>query len=100
MYNFTKNIPINRFNNVKVQVMIKGYDKPLIGLCEVNEEESQISVRGTYDLALWIIDFDEIENLRFVPSGLVRDHYNTPPGDMIHVPELGEWKSYGINTVL
>lgn len=95
MYEFTRNIPIERFDNVKVQVMIKGFDRPLVGMCSVDEDEKQITVRGTYDFSLWIIDFEEIINLRFVPSHLVHDHYWDSRGDLIRVPEKGEWSSYG-----
>ena len=100
MYEFTKGIPLERFDNTKVQIIIKDKDLPIVGKCTIDEENYQIEVRGTYDDALWVIDFDEIINLRFVPSGLVHDHYHTTPGDMIHVPEKGEWTSYGHNKVL
>ena len=63
MYKFTKGIPLERFDNTKVQIIIKDKDTPIVGKCSINEENRQIEVRGTYDNALWVIDFDEIIKL-------------------------------------
>lgn len=95
MYDFTRNIPIERFDDVKVQVLIENFDKPLSGMCSLNTAEEQITIRADYDDSLWVIDFKEIVNLRFVPSYLVHDHYWNSIGELVHVPEKGEWTSYG-----
>ena len=100
MNDFTRGIPLERFDNVNVQVKINNFEKPLLGLCQLDLDNEQIIVRGTYDYALWIIDFNEIHNLRFQPSGIVHDYYWDERGDMIHVPEKGEWNSHGFNKVL
>ncbi len=92
MITFTKNIPIERFDNVKVSVLVKDSDKTSItGIASINLSDSELSIRETDELgSLWVIPFAEIANLRFVASGMVRDCYWDEPGELIHVPGLRE----------
>ena len=95
MHNFTKNIPLERFHNSRVYVQLQKVENVIVGICVIDDIESQLSVREDDHKGLWLIDFNEIVNLRFAPSRLVRDCYWDNKGDMIHVPEKGEWHTYG-----
>jgi hypothetical protein len=92
MVTFTRNIPIERFDSIKVSALVKNSDVQITGIASVNLIDSEVSIRETDEFgSLWVIPFDEIENLRFVASGMVRDCYWDEPGDLVHVPGLGEW---------
>jgi hypothetical protein len=92
MVTFTRNIPIERFDNTKVSALVKNSDVQITGMVSVNLIDSEVSIRETDEFgSLWVIPFDEIQNLRFVASGMVRDCYWDEPGDLVHVPGLGEW---------
>jgi len=91
MVTFTRNIPIERFDNSKVSALVKNSDAQITGIASVNLSDSEVSIRETDEFgSLWVIPFDEIQNLRFVASGMVRDCYWDVPGELIHVPGLGE----------
>lgn len=100
MYDFTRGIPIERFEETEVEIQTLDFDKPLVGSCRIDLENNQVLIRGKFDQALWVFEFEEITNLRFVPSGLVHDYYWEERGDMIHVPQKGEWTTYGFNKIL
>ena len=92
-FSFAKEIPIERFHNTKVIAGLKDSNNIIVGDAKVDLESQIISIYNEH--SSWHIEFEEISMLRWPASGLVHDYWNEERGELVHVPENGEWTTYG-----
>lgn len=90
-YDFTRGRPIERFHNTRVKCKLKSSDELIIGQALVDISNKEITIRDERTDALFVVEFSEIELLRWPYSGLVRDHYFDLPGENVHVPPTVGW---------
>ncbi|MEY3697082.1 MAG: hypothetical protein RJA41_732 [Actinomycetota bacterium] len=87
IFSFAKDIPIERFDNTKVLLGIKGEEKIYTGLVRVDLDNSLVILETDPEEHLYV-EFDEIALLRWPSSGIVHDYWGEERGELIHVPTL------------